>query len=119
VHGLDERPELVHDGGLGIPHAAEHVEHLTGPLVHVLASEPEPLGVGEHRLVQIVDQLAAALDHLSWKRLPKRPAAPASAGGCLVHRRNDAALPEGVGTRHARQAATDDADVGESRPRPP
>jgi len=91
--------------------ATEIVRALAREPGHVLAREIEALRVAEHRLVRVVDELAAAFRNLSRKKLAQREAAAVNAARAFVDGRPDTGGCEPIGTRKAGQAGSDDADV--------
>ena len=111
AHRIDERPILVDDRGLRDALPVEVIDDLALHLVDVLARQAERVDPAEHRLVQVVDQLAAALGDLAGERVAERELAAADTVARVVEVRGDALARERVRALQAREAGADDPDV--------
>src|SRR5262249_52549999 len=87
----DQSAARIDDFRLGMRLAEEVVEHILVALRHVFELQAELLRVTDHRLVPVVDEFAAALDHLAreidgpWKRAAEREAPAAGPIARLVN----------------------------------
>jgi hypothetical protein len=112
AHRGNERPVFLDHSGFRDVIAIEQVEHLARLLLDVLERQAIALGVADHHLVQVVDQLAAALDHLSGKLAGQRKASAADARRGVVDRGGDAACCQPVRARKAGEAGADNRHRG-------
>jgi hypothetical protein len=110
-HAGHQRPVLVHDLGFGVALAAEVIDRLPGGPVEVLAREAELDDVAEHRLVEVVEQLAALLPHLA-REGPGRGDAAAEPPVGLVEGGGDAGPAQPVRADESGEARTHDGDPG-------
>src|SRR5262245_34559826 len=103
--------------------AEKVVEHLLVAFRHVFEGQAELLRIADHRLVASVDELAAALDHLTREHdgtregTAQREAAAACPVACLVDRREHPVLAKLVTAGKSGEARTDDRHVAAWRPR--
>ena len=89
----------------------EEVGHVAGFLVDIFERQIESSSVPEHRLVQVVDQLAAALGDLARKEPAERPAPAAGPRVGVVECRSHPALGQRVATRQAGETGANDPHV--------
>jgi hypothetical protein len=97
-------------GGLGDV-SADAEGDVTRLLHDVLDREAEPPRVPQHRLVRVVDELAAQFGDLAWEKAAQRIAPSADAVGRLIHGRGDSATGKSICARQSGEAGADDADA--------
>jgi hypothetical protein len=89
THFGDQIPKFVDDGRLGKVLPVEKIKDFPRGFLNVLEGEIESLGIPEHGLMQVVNELAPALGNLAGEKAAKRKATAAGSIACIIqHRAN-------------------------------